>query len=192
MTGPLITLAAYLIGSVCFGPILAARSGVDLRSVGSGNIGATNVARAMGSSAGRWVMGLDLLKGALPVVVAQLILGRGDPWTAAAGAAAVAGHILPPWHRFRGGKGAATGCGALLALVPPAGATALLAFLVVKKSTGRASAGSLVGALLGLGVTIALHGTGPATIMAAAIVIMVVARHAANIQRLVQGTEPRE
>ena len=146
----------------------------------------------MGKSAGRWVMLLDLLKGALAVGMALHLLGREDPWTAVAGAAAVGGHILPPWEGFRGGKGAATGCGALLALVPPAGISAFVSFIVVKKSTGMASAGSLVGAVVGLGVTIGLEGLAPSTAMSVAILAMVVIRHRSNINRLVGGLEPSE
>jgi glycerol-3-phosphate acyltransferase PlsY len=185
-----LLIAAYLIGSVSFGLVLAARRGVDLRAVGSGNTGATNVARALGKRAGHAVMALDALKGFLPALGARLWLGPGDPWTAAAAVATALGHVLPIWHRFRGGKGAATAAGAMLAVLPPAGLAALVAFFGLKKLTRRASVGSLGGAMVGALVALAL-GPGPWPVaMAVALLALVVLRHWDNLGRLLRGQEP--
>jgi glycerol-3-phosphate acyltransferase PlsY len=189
--GPALTLGSYLLGSVSFGLLLAKRRGVDLRAEGSGNVGATNVGRLLGKDAGRRVLLLDAAKGALPALAARMALGKDDPWTAAVGTAAVVGHCFPLWHGLRGGKGAATAVGVLLVLAPPAGIAAAGTYFAVKKATGRASAGSIAGALVGAGTTLALLGpASPRTWMAGALLGLVLARHAENIERLVHGTEP--
>lgn len=189
--GPALTGGAYLLGSIIPGLIAARRAGVDLRAEGSGNVGATNVKRVLGKRTGRVVMALDVLKGFVPTLAAVLLLGPEDPWTAATGVAAVVGHVLPVWHGLRGGKGAATAAGALLAAVPLAGAAAALAFVAIKKLTRRASAGSLTGAAVGCAATLALLGPRhPATYMAVGILAIIIVRHADNIGRLLRGTEP--
>jgi hypothetical protein len=101
-----LVIGAYLLGSICFGVVLASRRGIDLRSVGSGNVGATNAGRALGRSAGRLVMLLDALKGLLPAVAARALLRSDDPWTAATGLAAAIGDLarLPRWQRGRDGR----------------------------------------------------------------------------------------
>ncbi len=189
MLGPVLALGGYLLGSISFALIAATRAGVDLRAEGSGNPGATNVGRVLGKRTGRIVLGLDLAKGALPAGLAAWLLGLDTAWTAATGVAAVAGHCFPIWHRLRGGKGAATAAGVLLVLVPLAGVGAALTYLVGKRVSKRASVGSLVGALVGAGLTAALT-EGPRTWMALGIVALVFARHADNLVRLAQGTEP--
>jgi len=118
---------AYLCGSVPFGPLLAASRSVDLRKVGSGNIGATNLGRALGPVWGGLCFALDVLKGLLPVLTAGWAMkvlghpviepGESWPWLAVA-AAAVLGHVLPVWLKFRGGKGVATALGTMLGLYP--------------------------------------------------------------------------
>jgi len=187
--GPGLALAAYLLGSISFALIAAKRAGVDLREEGSGNPGATNVGRVLGKRTGRVVLVLDLAKGALPAGLALGLLGPDDPWTAATGAAAVAGHCFPIWHGLRGGKGAATAAGVLLVLVPLAGLASVVTYLVAKRLSRRASVGSLLGALVGAGTTLATTAA-PRTWMAGAIVLLVFVRHADNLARLAQGTEP--
>jgi len=110
-------VAAYLIGSIPFALILARRYGADLRLVGSGNLGATNVMRASGVTAGLIVALLDMAKGAASVWIAEQ-LGPGPLLPAAAGVAAIVGHVYPIWLRFRGGKGVATACGVFSMLTP--------------------------------------------------------------------------
>lgn len=191
MLGPAIALGGYLLGSVSPGLILAKRRGVELRRGGSGNIGATNVGRLLGKRAGRQVLLLDAAKGALPALVARAVLGPDDGWAAATGAAAVLGHCFPIWHGFRGGKGAATAAGVLLALVPPAGLAAAGTYVALKKLSGRASVGSLGGALVGAGCTLALLGpASPRSLMAGALLGIVLVRHRDNLVRLARGQEP--
>ena len=187
--GPVIVAVAYLSGSVCFGLVIASRRGVDLRSVGSGNVGATNVRRALGPWMARAVLFLDAAKGALPVGLAAHLLGRLDPWTAGAASAAVVGHCYPIWHRLRGGKGVATAAG-VVAVVQPFGLLAgALAFVLFRRATGKASMGSLGGVLAALGTTAALDRLSPPTAAVAAIVILVIWRHRANLSRIRRGKE---
>ncbi|MDQ3036533.1 MAG: glycerol-3-phosphate 1-O-acyltransferase PlsY [Myxococcota bacterium] len=189
--GPAIVVGAYLIGSISFALIVAKRKGIDLYAEGSGNPGATNVGRIVGKKEGRIVLVLDALKGVLPYAAARLALGGDDPWAAAAGAAAVLGHCFPIWHRLRGGKGAATAGGVMLVAEPVAGASAIVAYVALKKATKRASVGSLAGALLGAGLVVGLRGWGePVALMAVAIAVIVWARHADNLVRLARGKEP--
>lgn len=187
--GPGLALFGYLLGSISFALLAAKRAGVDLRTEGSGNPGATNVGRVLGKRTGRVVLVLDLLKGAVPAGLALALLPPGSPWTAATGALAVAGHCFPLWHGLRGGKGAATAAGVLFVLAPFAGLAAALTYLVGKRLSRRASVGSLLGALVGAGVAVATT-SAPTTWMAGAIVVLVFARHADNLVRLAKGTEP--
>ena len=191
MLGPAIALGGYLLGSISPGLILAKRQGVDLREGGSGNVGATNVGRMLGKRAGRQVLALDAAKGALPALAARLALGPDDGWTAATGAAAALGHCFPIWHGLRGGKGAATAAGVLLVLVPPAGVAGAATYIALKKLTKRASVGSIGGALIGAGCTLALLGpASPRTWMAGALLGLVLVRHRDNLRRLARGEEP--
>jgi glycerol-3-phosphate acyltransferase PlsY len=187
--GPGLAVVAYLLGSISFGLIAAARAGVDLRAGGSGNVGATNVGRVLGKRTGRVVLVLDALKGALPVAVGQYVLQVDERWVAAAGALAVLGHCLPLWHGFRGGKGAATAAGVLLPLVPIAGALGVITYVALKRATKRASVGSLAGALVGA-IAATLVTSGPFVVMAWVIALLIALRHVDNIQRLLRGTEP--
>jgi len=185
-------IAAYLIGSISFAELVARRAGVDIRAAGSGNPGATNVGRVLGRGAGRVVLALDLLKALLPTLAALFLLHETD--AAITGLAAVVGHCYPIWHRFEGGKGVASAAGTLLALVPIAGSLAVLAFLLVRKLTRRASAGSLAGAAVGALASLGLAWLGRAGSAAAAVSVavfaLVVWRHRDNLVRLRDGTEP--
>lgn len=191
MLGPALTAAAYLLGSISSALVLGKRHGIDLREAGSGNPGATNAERVLGKRAGRIVLAADVAKGALPALVARTALGPDDPWTAATGVAAVLGHCFPVWHGFRGGKGAATAAGVLLALAPPAGLAAAGTFFALKKLTRRASVGSIGGAIVGAAVTVSRLGpASPRSWMAGALLVLVLARHAENLARLARGEEP--
>ncbi len=189
---PLIALvaAAYAVGSISFGAIVAARHGIDIHAVGSGNPGATNVGRAVGKREGRVVLVLDALKGALPTLVAGSWLGFESPWTAAAAVSAVTGHCWPVWHRFRGGKGAATAAGAMLVLAWPAGIAALVTYVVAKRLSRKVSVGSLAGATVGAVVAATLGLDRPAAWGAALIAVLVWGRHTDNLARLRRGEEP--
>ena len=140
-------IAAYAIGSIPFALILARRWGIrDLRHIGSGNLGAANVWRATGATAGVLVALLDIAKGAAGVVVAQRLDG-GAAAPAAAGVAAVVGHIYPVWLGFRGGKGVAASCGVFAVLTPLAVLPALAVFFVSVWITKYVSAGSVMASL---------------------------------------------
>ena len=190
MLGPALTLGAYLLGSVSFGLLFASRQGVDLRAVGSGNIGATNVSRALGRKTGRKVMLLDMLKGLLPVVLARWVFDLSWPWITAVGIAAAVGHVFPIWHAFRGGKGAATAGGVLLGALPSIGGATLLTFVLVKKLSRRASVASLSAATVAAALTIAFDGREWPIRLAVGLWIIVVLRHTQNIVRLLRGEEP--
>src|SRR5207245_3448497 len=137
-----IIITAYLIGSIPFALLLARRWGADLRVVGSGNLGAANVLRASGVTAGVLVALLDVAKGALSVIVAERFGGAAAG--PVAGLAAIVGHIYPVWLRFRGGKGVATACGVFAILTPAAVPPALLIFAGAVWLTKYISFGSLV------------------------------------------------
>jgi glycerol-3-phosphate acyltransferase PlsY len=184
-------LLAYLLGSISFGLVVARRAGVDLRTAGSGNVGATNVRRAVGRGAGRLVLVLDALKGLAPVAVARTLSSPDHPAPALVGVAAALGHCFPIWHGFRGGKAAATALGVLLAAHPLSGLVALVAYGALSRGVRRASVGSLGGALAGAAVIcLSLPLSDPRVPMALALVLLVFWRHLPNIHRLLRGEEP--
>jgi len=188
--GPALTVFGYLVGSVCFGLVYARRFGVDVRAEGSGNVGATNVARILGKRVGRQVLLLDALKGTVPVLISVWLMGRTNPYTAGVAFAAVLGHCFPVYFGLRGGKGAATAAGVMIPLEWVAGVSAVASFVVAKKLTRRASVGSLLGASVGAGLTVALNGEAWPSAGAVAILALVFLRHLGNLRRLIAGTEP--
>lgn len=194
----LLVLAAYCLGSISFGLlVVGALRRQDLRRVGSGNPGATNVLRAAGKGAALLVLLLDILKGALPILVGAR-LGIGGPILALAAVAAVLGHMLPLFHGFRGGKGVATAAGALGALEPLLLAVAGAVFVAVVGWTRYVSLASMSAVVAYcLFALVAVERSWLAgerfwvLPAAAAIAVLVVARHHANIGRLWRGEEPR-
>ena len=190
-TMPLVIVAAYLIGSVPFALLLARRWGAaDLRRVGSGNIGAANVLRASGVTAGVLVAVLDIAKGAASVMLAER-LSPNPASGAAAGLAAIVGHIYPVWLRFRGGKGVATACGVFSVLTPLAVPPALAIFLVTVWATKYISLGSVLASIALPPIAYALGSPAPAVLAAAAAAVIIVFRHRSNVLRLRTGTERR-
>jgi glycerol-3-phosphate acyltransferase PlsY len=179
----------YLVGSIPFSFLLSRQRGVDLRRAGSGNIGASNVLRTTGAGAAVAAMLLDGVKGAMAVVVAQM-LSVDLAVTVAAGCAAVIGHVCPVWLRFHGGKGVATTAGAFVVLAPSALAFAALVFGLVVGVTRFVSAGSIAGAIT-LAVAAAVSAPRVIAIGAAAAALIVLYRHRDNMTRLVAGTERR-
>lgn len=178
------------MGSVLFALLVARHYGVDLRAKGSGNPGASNVARVLGKGPGLLVLALDGLKGFLVTLAAMRVLH--EEGVALAGAAVVVGHCYPLFHRFRGGKGAATAAGVILALAPIAGGAALVTYLCLRGLTKKASLGSLGGVLVALGI-ISYEGVREArwvTLGLAVFLTTLIAwRHRSNIERLRRGEE---
>jgi glycerol-3-phosphate acyltransferase PlsY len=184
-----VTLA-YLVGSVPFAFLLSRRRGIDLREVGSGNVGATNVLRTSGVKTAVLAMGLDAIKGAIAVVVAQRLTG-GIGAAVAAGLASVVGHIYPVWLRFRGGKGVATAAGVFAVLAPLALGIAGAAFVVAVWITRYISVGSVVGALTLMIVAVMTDAPGGVEVGSAVAALVILQRHRANIKRVLAGTERR-
>jgi glycerol-3-phosphate acyltransferase PlsY len=185
-----VVIAAYLIGSIPFALIVARQRGTDLREVGSGNLGAANVMRSSGVSAGAMVAVLDMAKGAASVwMAARISDGPGLP--AAAGLAAIVGHIYPIWLRFRGGKGVATACGVFGMLTPMALPPALAIFAATVWVTKYISLGSVLASMALPPIAYALGSPAPAVVAAAAAAIVIVFRHRSNVVRLRMGTERR-
>ncbi|MBD1192941.1 glycerol-3-phosphate 1-O-acyltransferase PlsY [Vulcanococcus sp. Clear-D1] len=197
-------LAGYLLGSIPSG-YLAGRwlKGVDIRSLGSGSTGATNVLRQFGKVPALVVFLVDVLKGTAAVLLAKLLLQplgitpESDWWVVATGLAALAGHIWPVWLGWRGGKAVATGLGMLLGLTWPVGLACFGVFMAVISISRIVSLSSVIAALslplLMLG-SFASTGTGlrPAYLALALLTsVMVLWRHRSNIERLLAGTEPR-
>ncbi|HET7292662.1 MAG TPA: glycerol-3-phosphate 1-O-acyltransferase PlsY [Vicinamibacteria bacterium] len=182
---------AYLLGSVPFSFLVARAFGVpDVREVGSGNVGATNVMRAAGKPAGVLAFVLDASKGAVAALIAQR-LDAGPVLPPLAAGAAVLGHMFPVWLGFRGGKGVATGAGAFLPLAPLATALGLLAFVLTAMATRYVSLGSIVGTAT-LAATAFATGAHPAVAWSAvAIGALIVFRHRENLRRILRGTERR-
>ena len=186
-----IVLAAYCIGSVPFAWLLVRRWGAtDLRNVGSGNLGAANVLRASGVSAGVLVAVLDVAKGAASVLLAQS-LSEGAGLPAVAGLAAIVGHIYPVWLHFRGGKGVATACGAFAILAPVAALPALVIFIGAVWLTKYVSLGSMLASLALPTIAYATSSSTPVVAAAVAACALIVFRHRSNLARLRIGTERR-
>lgn len=197
----IVPLLGYLAGSTPFGYLFArVVSGMDIRREGSGNIGATNVARVLGPKWGILILFLDLLKGSLSVLLLPKLAGPElqhdlGVW---AGFAAIIGHMYPIWLRFRGGKGVATALGVVLALSPMATLAAVTTFLFIVGSTRFVSLGSVC-AVTAFGVTHYLQ-TGSAafsdqhrslSIFSVAVPLMIIVAHRQNLLRLVRGQESK-
>ncbi len=193
MTAGQAALAALfgggLVGSIPFGLLLTRAAGLgDIRQVGSGNIGATNVLRTGNKALAALVLMLDAAKGVGAVLLAAWLLAW--PFAPLAGLGAVAGHCFTPWLGFRGGKGVATGFGMVLALAWPAGLGTALVWLLGAFATRISSAGALLACAAAPLLVWAAAGASPARATLAA-VFLIVFRHETNIRRLLAGTEPR-
>ena len=204
----MVTLAvllagSYLLGSIPFGYLAGLLAGIDIRNVGSGNVGATNVVRVLGKKYGYTVFALDVLKGFGPVKISMLMApGLPQQWNSpeifgiVAAISSVLGHLYPPWLKFKGGKGVATSAGALLALTPIATLIGVAVWIIVFWLTGYVSLASMTAAILLPIVIFVLRSQDPnkgkplvcSAVCVAAIVIW---RHRSNLSRLIRGTEPR-
>lgn len=190
MTLAAMIIIAYLCGSIPTGVWLARRRGVDPRDIGSGNIGATNVARAAGKAVGLLTLTGDTLKGLLPVFLATS-LGVGEVGRALVALAAFAGHLYPCFLGFEGGKGVAVTLGVLLGLAPLGMAIAVPTFLVTVAFTRYVSLGSIIAAAVTPVALAALGYPYPTTLVALVMCVGIAYRHRDNIRRMRFGTEAR-
>ena len=198
-----VLIGSYLLGSIPFGYLAARLVGIDIRKVGSGNVGATNVVRILGKRYGYPVFALDFLKGFGAVMISMLIgPGRPQGWNSPetfgilAAMSSVLGHMYPPWLKFRGGKGVATSAGALLALIPIATLIGVAIWIIVFWLTRYVSLASIIAAVI-LPIVILMVGSHdrnnrtPLFYASACVAAVVVWRHRSNLSRLMRGTEPR-
>jgi len=186
----ILVVLGYLAGSIPSGLLLGRRAGIDVRRHGSGNIGATNVARSAGALLGVATLVADAAKGALPVLLARALDGRPAVATAA-GVAAFVGHVYPVTLGFAGGKGVATALGVLLVISPLAVVSALIVFALTVLLTRYVSLGSILAAIAAP-VAIAALGYPRSTLAAGVVMSTIIAvRHRENIARLWAGTEAR-
>ena len=185
-----VLAGAYLLGSIPFSFLVARHEGVDVRAVGSGNVGATNVLRNVGRAAGLLAFALDFAKGSAATWLARETVG-GFVFPSVAAVVAVLGHMHPVWLRFRGGKGVATGAGAFLPIAPLPTVAALILFAAVTAATRYVSLGSIA-ASASLGAVAFFFGTPPPVPLAATVVAALITwKHRENIRRLARGTERR-
>jgi glycerol-3-phosphate acyltransferase PlsY len=193
----LLVFLGYVLGSIPFGYLLVrARSGRDVRAIGSGNIGATNVARAAGLSTGVATLVLDLAKGLFAVWLAGQGSGGSIRIMMYAGLAAILGHVFPVWLKFSGGKGVATALGVFLMISWAAVAAAVAIFAIVVLFWRYVSLGSIsaAAALPLLVYLLYAPGHAPPTAVTAATLlssVLIIVKHRKNIERLLSGTEPR-
>jgi glycerol-3-phosphate acyltransferase PlsY len=183
-------IAGYLLGSIPFALLLTRTRGVDLRAVGSRNVGAANVLRTTGVRRAVVVLLLDAAKGAAAVLVARLLTDNLIV-VMTAGLAAIAGHVYPAWIGFRGGKGVAASAGVFVMLAPLATAIAALVFVATIFVTRFISAGSIAGALALAAATLVGNAPGPVVVGAIVAALLVMHRHRDNVSRLIAGTERR-
>ena len=194
----LLVLGAYLLGSIPMGLLIGKKMGVDVRTQGSGNIGATNVARTVGKKVGILVLLLDALKGAIPIALfigldldTRIDLGAVlDPYLfTAVGLAPIVGHCFPIWLRFRGGKGVATALGVFLVAEPVSLAAGAALFAVLYAAFRIVSIGSLAASITIPVVCLLLGRPLPVVLLAAAGAAIIVGKHHGNIRRLLGKSE---
>ena len=190
-------VGAYLVGGIPFGYLIGRMRGVDVRTVGSKNIGATNVFRTVGKKWGLLAFLCDVLKGLVPVLLAKAFASRPSWVPLAVGIACVVGHMLTPYMKFKGGKGVATAFGMLIGLAPCLVGVAFALFAVVFACSHYISLGSCsAAAFLAVAVWFPWLGSRGVDdiaqcILVAAVALFVIWKHRANISRLVSGTESK-
>jgi len=185
----MVIIGAYLMGSLSSAIVLCKLAGLpDPRTQGSGNPGATNVLRFGGKKLAATVLIIDVLKGVLPVVVAEL-LGLDQAWVAATALAAFIGHLYPVFFQFKGGKGVATALGGFLAFSPSLAGVILLTWLIVFKLSRISSLSAILAASLGPVYSLWLIDSINARWIILVIAIMLIIRHRGNIERLLVGEE---
>ena len=184
-----VGLLSYLVGSIPFGVVITRAMGLgDLRQIGSGNIGATNVLRTGNKPAAAATLLLDAAKGAIAVLLARALVGPDAAQLAAL--CSFLGHLYPVWLGFKGGKGVATFIGTLLALAWPVGIATCLTWAVAALVTRISSLAALTAAALGTLWLLVFH-QGQMIVLVGILTVLVYARHWANLERIKNGTEPR-
>lgn len=192
----ILIFVSYLIGSIPFGVIISRAKGIDIRSTGSGNIGATNVLRGVGKSAALLTLVCDILKGAAPLFLLYLILGERDSssfvlWGGMTGLAVVLGHLFPVFLSFKGGKGVATGLGVML-FYSPSTLVAMIIIWLMTAAFSRYSSLSAITAYTAMPIILALSGAPYVKVcFGLLLAVLIVLKHASNIQRLLNGTETK-
>lgn len=195
-----VSVVAYLLGSIPTGFLVAKARGIDIRSVGSGNIGAANTFRAIGRNAGIFVLVMDALKGAAAVWACDYLIrkffGITDPtvtihYRVLAGVFAVLGHNYTCWLYFKGGKGIATTAGVYLALVPLAVGAGLATFILAVLITRITSVGSMLAAIVLMTTVLLTQHDLTLRLVTIALCVLAILKHRTNIQRLIAGTENR-
>ncbi len=197
-------IISYLIGGIPFGYLIAVIKGVDIRTQGSGNIGATNVGRVLGKKYGLIIFILDMLKGfavvlLVPAAVSSAVnisTTTGNLLAVLCGFCAVLGHAFPVYLKFKGGKAVATSFGVFIWLVPISIAIAFGVWLLTVIVTRYVSLGSMIGSLSLVGVIVIVVDSPFGdniylTVMSVAVAILIIARHTSNIQRIIAGTEKK-
>lgn len=204
----ILIIVSYFVGAIPFAQIFAKAYGKDLRKIGSGNIGATNLSRALGKKWGYFCFLLDVLKGMVPMLLAARLTGYDDSIAElfgclGVGAAAIVGHIFPVYLKFKGGKGVATSFGVALGFWPYYTICAIIAaavWVIVVLMSRYISLGSIVSSIsfpisLAVGIVFKaewyLSGLWPLMIAAIGIPVMVIFRHRSNIKRIITGTESK-
>jgi acyl phosphate:glycerol-3-phosphate acyltransferase len=182
-------VVAYLLGAMPFALIAGKLHGVDLRIAGSGNLGATNVFRTLGRTAGIAVMVLDIAKGTAAVLIATAL--TDNPWPLAAGALVILGHVFPVWTGFRGGKGVATGAGALIGLVPAVSGVLVLLWVLIVLTTRYVSVASVAAGIAAAPLAWLFGAPWSYVVFIAIAAAFVIWKHRENIVRLSKGTENR-
>lgn len=190
----LALLAAYVVGSIDFAVIIGRMHGVDIHEVGSGNPGTSNVLRTLGKGPAIMVLLGDTLKGVIGAAMGWVASGDANPlgpWVFAAGLAAVIGHCYPVFHKFRGGKGVATGFGVLIFTMPLVAVIVGLSWAILTKITKTASVSSMIVVSGTIPLAFWQGVSGMAWVWLLATIALVVWRHKANIQRMARGTEEK-
>ena len=191
---PLALVAAYVVGSIDFAVIVARMHGVDIHEAGSGNPGTSNVLRTLGRFPAAMVFIGDTLKGTVAAAMGMVASGVADPqvhWAYLAGFLAVVGHCFPIFHKFKGGKGVATGGGVILFTNPLVMAIDLVVWAVIVGITRTASIGSMVLVVITIPLLIWQGVSGIALVWVALTIALVVWRHKGNIQRMIKGAEEK-
>jgi len=186
-----LIISSFLLGSIPFGYLIALFKGIDIRKYGSGNVGATNVARVLGKKYGIAVYILDFLKGFIPTLIAVKNFGIESWVTTAVGLSPILGHMFSPFLHFKGGKGVATSSGVLLALSPLLGFLALALWFAIYKKSGFVSLGSILSAFAVMYIAGSLGYPTNVLLLVGLVAVLVLVKHKSNVERLLEGRELR-